>query len=81
LPSTNARRAPSSTTTVPDEPTAKAILTGSGFKEKVVKQSVSDPGEQGIVVNQQPGGGTSAPAGATVTIFVGDYTGTTTAVP
>ena len=41
----------------------------------------SDPGEQGIVVNQQPGGGTSTPAGATVTIFVGDYTGTTTAVP
>jgi len=79
-------RGSTATTPVPDvsnqdEPTAKAILTGSGFKVKVVKQSVSDPGEQGIVVNQQPGGGTSAPAGATVTIFVGDYTGTTTAVP
>jgi beta-lactam-binding protein with PASTA domain len=47
----------------------------------VTKESVSDPGEQGIVVNQKPGGGTSAPAGSTVTIFVGDYTGTTTAVP
>jgi len=79
-------RGSTATTPVPDvsnqdEPTAKAILTGSGFKVKVVKQAVTDPGEQGIVVNQQPGGGTSAPAGATVTIFVGDYTGTTTAVP
>jgi eukaryotic-like serine/threonine-protein kinase len=79
-------RGSTATTPVPDvtnqdEPTAKAILTGSGFKVKVTKQSVSDPGEQGIVVNQQPGGGTSAPAGSTVTIFVGDYTGTTTAVP
>jgi beta-lactam-binding protein with PASTA domain/predicted Ser/Thr protein kinase len=77
-----------STTTTPvpdvsnqDEPTARAILTGSGFKVKVMKQPVTDPGEQGIVISQQPGGGTSAPAGSTVTIFVGDYTGTTTAVP
>jgi beta-lactam-binding protein with PASTA domain len=33
------------------------------------------------VISQQPGGGTNAPAGSTVTIFVGDYQGTTTAVP
>src|SRR6266516_1379066 len=79
-------RGSTATTPVPDvtnqdEPTAKAILTGSGFKVKTMKQPVTDPGEQGIVVSQQPGGGTSAPAGSTVTIFVGDYTGTTTAVP
>jgi len=79
-------RGSTATTPVPDvsnqdEPTAKAILTGSGFKVKVVKQSVTDPGEQGIVLNQQPAGGTNAPAGSTVTIFVGNYTGTTTAVP
>jgi serine/threonine-protein kinase len=79
-------RGSTATTPVPDvtnqdEPTAKAILTGSGFKVKTVKQPVTDPGEQGIVVSQQPGGGTSAAAGSTVTIFVGDYTGTTTAVP
>jgi beta-lactam-binding protein with PASTA domain/predicted Ser/Thr protein kinase len=79
-------RGSTATTPVPDvsnqdEPTAKAILTGSGFKVKVMKQPVTDPGEQGIVISQQPGGGTSAPAGSTVTIFVGDYTGTTTAVP
>jgi serine/threonine-protein kinase len=79
-------RGSTATTPVPDvsnqdEPTAKAILTSSGFKVKTVKQPVSDPGEQGIVISQQPGGGTSAPSGATVTIFVGDYQGTTTAVP
>src|SRR6266699_3906516 len=79
-------RGSTATTPVPDvtnqdEPTAKAILTGSGFKVKTMKQPVTDPGEQGIVVSQQPGGGTSAPAGSPVTIFVGNYTGTTTAVP
>jgi serine/threonine-protein kinase len=79
-------RGSTATTPVPDvsnqdEPTAKAILTGSGFKVKVMKQPVTDPGEQGIVISQQPGGGTSAAAGSTVTIFVGDYSGTTTAVP
>jgi eukaryotic-like serine/threonine-protein kinase len=79
-------RGSTATTPVPDvsnqdEPTAKAILNGSGFKVKVMKQPVTDPGEQGIVISQQPGGGTSAPAGSTVTIFVGDYSGTTTAVP
>jgi len=79
-------RGSTATTPVPDvtnqdEPTAKALLTGSGFKVKVVKQAVTDPGEQGIVLDQQPAGGTNAPAGSTVTISVGNYTGTTTAVP
>jgi serine/threonine-protein kinase len=74
------------TTPVPDvtnqdEPTAKALLTGSGFKVKEKQQPVTDPSEQGIVLDQQPAGGTNAPAGSTVTIVVGNYTGTTTAVP
>jgi serine/threonine-protein kinase len=79
-------RGSTATTPVPDvrnqdEPTAKALLTGSGFKVNVINQSVTDPSEDGIVLDQQPGGGTNAPAGSTVTIFVGKYTGTTTAVP
>jgi eukaryotic-like serine/threonine-protein kinase len=61
-----------------DEPTAKSILTGSGFKVKVTRQPVTDPSEQGIVLVQTPLGGTNAPAGSTVTITVGNYTGTTT---
>jgi serine/threonine-protein kinase len=64
-----------------DEPTARSILSGSGFKVKTVKQPVTDPSEQGIVLTQTPLGGTNAPAGATVTITVGDYTGTTGPVP
>jgi beta-lactam-binding protein with PASTA domain/predicted Ser/Thr protein kinase len=76
-------RGSTATTPVPDvtnqdEPTAKALLTGSGFKVKVVRQEVTDPSEQGIVLDQQPAGGTDAPAGTTVTITVGRYTGTTT---
>jgi serine/threonine-protein kinase len=76
-------RGSTATTPVPDvrnqdEPTAKALLESSGFKVKTVKQDVTDPGEQGIVLDQQPGGGTNAPAGSTVTIFVGNYAGTTT---
>jgi serine/threonine-protein kinase len=61
-----------------DEPTAKSILTGSGFKVKVVRQPVTDPSEQGIVLQQNPLGGSNAPAGSTVTITVGNYTGSTT---
>jgi serine/threonine-protein kinase len=61
-----------------DEPTAKSILTGSGFKVKVTNQPVTDPSEQGIVLVQTPMGGTNAPAGSTVTITVGNYNGTTT---
>ena len=61
-----------------DEPTAKSILTGSGFKVKVVRQPVTDPSEQGIVLQQSPLGGSNAPAGSTVTITVGNYNGTTT---
>jgi beta-lactam-binding protein with PASTA domain/predicted Ser/Thr protein kinase len=83
----NVSKGAAATTPVPDvrnqdEPTAKALLQSSGFKVKVVPQDVTDPGSEGIVIDQQPGGGTNAPAGSTVTIFVGRYTGTTTgAVP
>ncbi|HYY63201.1 MAG TPA: Stk1 family PASTA domain-containing Ser/Thr kinase [Gaiellaceae bacterium] len=74
------------TTPVPDvtnqdEQTAKTLLTGSGFQVKVKTQPVTDPSEQGIVLDQHPGGGTNAPAGSTVTIVVGNYTGTTTSIP
>jgi eukaryotic-like serine/threonine-protein kinase len=74
------------TTPVPDvtnqdEPTAKALLEGSGFKVRETKQAVSDPSEDGIVLDQSPAGGTNAPSGSTVTIAVGNYTGTTTEVP
>jgi serine/threonine-protein kinase len=58
-----------------DEPTARALLEGSGFKVKVAHQSVNDPSEQGIVLDQTPPGGANAPSGSTVTITVGKYVG------
>jgi eukaryotic-like serine/threonine-protein kinase len=64
-----------------DETTAKELLRGSGFKVNVIPQDVSDPSEDGIVLDQRPAGGTNAASGSTVTIFVGRYSGTTTAVP
>jgi beta-lactam-binding protein with PASTA domain/predicted Ser/Thr protein kinase len=74
------------TTPVPDvtnqdEPTAKALLQGSGFKVTVTSQAVTDPGQDGIVLSQSPAGGSSAASGSTVTIVVGKYSGTTTSVP
>jgi beta-lactam-binding protein with PASTA domain/predicted Ser/Thr protein kinase len=83
----NVSKGATATTPVPDvrnqdEPTATSLLQNSGFKVKVVQQNVTDPGSQGIVIDQQPGGGTNAPTGSKVTIFVGRYAGTTTgAVP
>jgi eukaryotic-like serine/threonine-protein kinase len=79
-------RGPAASTPVPDvrnqdETTAKELLRGSGFKVNVVPQDVTDPSEAGIVLDQQPAGGSNAASGATVTIFVGRYTGTTTSVP
>jgi serine/threonine-protein kinase len=76
-------RGSTATTPVPDvtnqdEPTAKALLVSSGFKVRVRRQEVTDPSEQGIVLAQDPMGGTNAPAGSTVTITVGKVPATTT---
>jgi beta-lactam-binding protein with PASTA domain/predicted Ser/Thr protein kinase len=79
-------RGPAASTPVPDvrnqDPqTARELLRASGFKVNTVEQPVNDPSEAGIVLDQRPGGGTNAPSGSIVTIFVGKYSGTTTAVP
>jgi serine/threonine-protein kinase len=58
-----------------DEPTAQALLEGSGFKVKIQHQDVNDPSEQGIVLDQTPPGGANAPNGSMVTIIVGKYAG------
>jgi eukaryotic-like serine/threonine-protein kinase len=61
-----------------DQDTATSTLENSGFKVKVVKQPTSDPSQDGIVLDQDPVGGTKAKPGATVTIFVGDASGAQT---
>jgi serine/threonine-protein kinase len=67
-----------STTTVPDEvgqekQVAMDDLKANGFKVKVVNTAVSDPGQENIVQDQDPSGGSQAPPGSTVTIFVGKF--------
>jgi serine/threonine protein kinase len=68
------------TLTVPDvtsqdEQTAKSNLEGAGFKAKTERQDTDDPCSDGIVLSQDPGGGTEAEPGTRVTIFVGRYKG------
>ncbi|HEX3254644.1 MAG TPA: Stk1 family PASTA domain-containing Ser/Thr kinase [Gaiellaceae bacterium] len=67
-----------STTTVPDEvgqekQIAEDDLKNNGFKVKVVNVAVSDPNQDNIVQDQDPAGGSQAPNGSTVTIFVGKF--------
>ena len=60
---------------------AIAQLRASGFRVNVVSQPVADPNQEGIVQTQDPAGGAQAPAGSVVTIAVGKFAGTTTALP
>ncbi|HEY7004021.1 MAG TPA: Stk1 family PASTA domain-containing Ser/Thr kinase [Gaiellaceae bacterium] len=67
-----------STTEVPDEvgqekQVATDDLEANGFKVKVVNVAVSDPGQENIVQDQDPSGGSQAQSGSTVTIFVGKF--------
>jgi beta-lactam-binding protein with PASTA domain len=45
---------------------------------RTVVEDTDDQTQDGIVVSQDPIGGTQADANATVTLFVGRFTGTTT---
>jgi beta-lactam-binding protein with PASTA domain/predicted Ser/Thr protein kinase len=54
-----------------DESTATQTLEQSGFSVDVQDQDTSDPSLDGIVISQDPPGGTKAKPGSTVTIVVG----------
>ena len=63
-------------TTVPatggqDEASARAAIEGAGFRVRVLDRAVSDPSQDGVVLQQTPAGGTRAQPGSTVTITVG----------
>jgi serine/threonine-protein kinase len=58
-----------------DEPTATSNLKASGFNVDVQHQDTTDPTQDGIVLTQDPAGGTQAKPGTTVTIVVGNFTG------
>ena len=50
---------------------ARAIIQGAGFRPRTIFQDVLDPLEDGIVLDQSPGGDTQAQPGSIVTIVVG----------
>jgi eukaryotic-like serine/threonine-protein kinase len=54
-----------------DEASARQVLEQSGFSVDVQQQDVTDPNQDGIVLSQDPVGGTKAKPGTTVTIVVG----------
>jgi beta-lactam-binding protein with PASTA domain len=54
-----------------DEAAARAALEADGFDVVVQDEETTDPNSDGIVLNQDPPGGTKAAPGTTVTIFVG----------
>jgi serine/threonine-protein kinase len=63
-------------TTIPDvtsqdEASAQQTLEQSGFSVDVQQQDTTDPAQDGIVLSQDPIGGTKAKPGTTVTIVVG----------
>jgi serine/threonine-protein kinase len=61
-----------------DQASAVSQLKASGFRVHIVNQETTNPDEDGIVLSQDPTGGTQAPRGATVTIVVGKLTAATT---
>jgi eukaryotic-like serine/threonine-protein kinase len=65
-------------TTVPDVigedvATARAMIRDAGLKPSTVFQDVDDPAQDGIVLDQDPSGGTELEPGSTVTILVGRF--------
>jgi serine/threonine-protein kinase len=74
------------TTAVPDVTTqdvtvAQTTLEAAGFRTKVVLEDTDDPTFEGIVISQDPVGGTQAKPNSIVTLFVGRFTGTTETTP
>jgi beta-lactam-binding protein with PASTA domain len=71
---------PQPTTPVPnvvgqDQATASNNLESAGFKVVVLNRPVTNQSKDGLVVDEQPRGGSGIPAGSQVTIFVGRFGG------
>ena len=71
-------KGPATLITVPDvtgssEAAATEKLEFNSFMVDVITQAVSDQSQDGIVLNQEPAGGTKAESGSTVKIVVGQY--------
>jgi eukaryotic-like serine/threonine-protein kinase len=74
------------TSAVPDVTTqdvaiAQTTLEAAGFRTRVVLEDTDDPSFDGIVISQDPVGGTQAKPSSLVTLFVGRFTSVTTTTP
>jgi serine/threonine-protein kinase len=58
-----------------DETSAIQRLRAAGFTAETVDRETADGSADGVVLSQDPGGGTQAPRGSTVTIYVGRFSG------
>jgi beta-lactam-binding protein with PASTA domain len=58
-----------------DEASARVALEDAGFRVAVQDEETEDPNSDGIVLNQDPPGNSTAPQGSVVTIFVGRFVG------
>jgi eukaryotic-like serine/threonine-protein kinase len=71
------------TSAVPDVTTqdvtiAQTTLEAAGFRTRVVLENTDDPSFDGIVISQDPVGGSQAKPNALITLFVGRFTAETT---
>ena len=52
---------------------AETLLSGAGFSSEVQTQPVTDPSQDGVVLSQNPVGGTQAAKGTVIILTVGSY--------
>ena len=57
------------------EDAARRDLQQAGFRVQAFPEPTPDPAEAGIVIRQEPSGGTRVPRDALITIYVGEFTG------
>jgi beta-lactam-binding protein with PASTA domain len=57
-----------------DQAAATSTLQQAGFKVQTETQVTTDQSQDGVVIEEDPAAGTSAPGGSVVTIVVGRYT-------
>jgi len=58
-----------------DQAAAADALRSAGFRVAVLNRPTTNQSQDGLVVEQQPRGGSSIPGGSQVTIFVGRFSG------
>jgi serine/threonine-protein kinase len=67
--------------TAQDYAIAQTTLANAGFRSKFVFTDTDDPTEDGIVLSQDPVGGTQEKPNTLITLFVGRFVETTTTTP